>query len=317
MKKLLLGLGSIASVVAPVAAVISCGDDSKTTTTGGTQSHVVTITDTNTVNAVKAGLTTTLGLTAANIGAVAAGDNLNLSIGNTGTKSMNFAHYTKVTFTAADDIHPGGSAVHVEAGDSLVIGTVASSRRATTSTLKAVLMGANGTNMSITLDSAKTAALQTSVLDKVVEHLEASKPGAGAGAGSTTGTTTVQVPAQIGNAANKATVTLLIMGAMPTHLTKANIEPAMTSLKALTGIAAVTEITFAVVATDGTNTVQKQFVVTVTAGKANDVDAIATAAANVAATDIVVDGGGTGAETPTHKTVVFSVASGQHAASTP
>ena len=38
MKKLLLGLGSIASVVAPVAAVISCGDDSKT----NTDAHVST-----------------------------------------------------------------------------------------------------------------------------------------------------------------------------------------------------------------------------------------------------------------------------------
>ena len=49
MKKLLLGLGSIAAVIAPVAAVISCGDDAKkpatdTTTTTGEATITVALT---------------------------------------------------------------------------------------------------------------------------------------------------------------------------------------------------------------------------------------------------------------------------------
>lgn len=43
MKKLLLGLGSIASVIAPIAAVVSCGDDAKTpANTGNTDQKPTT-----------------------------------------------------------------------------------------------------------------------------------------------------------------------------------------------------------------------------------------------------------------------------------
>ena len=205
MKKLLLGLGSIASVVAPVAAVISCGDDSITITPGttpgtqGTEGHVVTISDTTTTDAVKAGLNAALGLTAANVGDVVAGDNLSLSIGMSGTSSLNFAHYTKITFTAADTIQTGtsgsGANVAVEAGDSLVIGIPAAQRRAAAADLKVVLMGKNGTNMKITVDSAKLTQLKTQVVDKVVEHVEAQNPDAGnGGSGSTGGTDTGVTP---------------------------------------------------------------------------------------------------------------------------
>ena len=67
MKKLLLGLGSIASVVAPVAAVISCGDDSKTTPgTNGTQAL-----DAAKQTTLKNNAATALGMTAADIDSVA------------------------------------------------------------------------------------------------------------------------------------------------------------------------------------------------------------------------------------------------------
>ena len=324
MKKLLLGLGSIASVVAPVAAVISCGDDSKTPA-AGTQVHTVAITGTA-LTAVTHGLNANLGITATNIDTVVAGDGLDLS---TGSQSVKFAHYTKITFKNADTItlDSSGGTQAVKAGDTLVMGSAPAHRRASTAapTVQVVLMttdkDGNVTNMDLTdtIDASKRTGLETQVMKPIADAVEAAKPDAGNGAGSTTGTTTFVSASIDTNDATKAVVGLTIIGTMPIHLVKANIEPAMTAIKALSGIAAVTGITFSVTAVDtSANHVSKHFVVPVTAGKANDVDAIAAAAANVAATDATPDAGagGTGTGTPTHKTVNFTPASG-HASSAP
>ena len=333
MKKLLLGLGSIASVVAPVAAVVSCGDDSTTPGTNGTQGtegHTVTISDNAVVTAVGNGLNAALGLTATNVGAVVAGDNLNLSLGTSGTKSLNFAHYTKITFTAADTITTGltgnGATVAVNAGDSLVIGIPAAQRRTAApaaADLKVVLMGKNGTNMKIAVDTAKLATLKSGVLDKVVEHMEAQNPDAGNGSGSTASTVVVD-PRTVMINPTKATQVTVSGGkqadgaTMPTHLTKEFFTPAMDAIKALTGIENVTELVYTAVVSDTTDktnpvTTMKTFTITFAAGKATDVDALVAAASTVTGVDVTVPGGGTGGSgsTGTPSTADVTVALGK------
>lgn len=53
MKKLLLGLGSLAAVVSPIAAVVSCGSDKESTSTKQTAPETKTVAQTTTYNGVE------------------------------------------------------------------------------------------------------------------------------------------------------------------------------------------------------------------------------------------------------------------------
>ena len=98
--------------------------------------------------------------------------------------------------------------------------------------------------------------------------------------------------------ATKVKAGLMIAGAgatMPTHLDKAKIEPIMAELNAIPTIANITTIEYTVNVTDTTTLaiVTKLFVINVTAGQANDVDAITAAAASVTGV-VPTETGGTG-----------------------
>ena len=289
MKKLLLGLGSIASVVAPVAAVISCGDDSKTTT--GTQVHTVTMTG-QALTRVKEGLAL-LGIDITKVKAVVAGENLNLA--TDATHSINFAHYTKTTFSADTKIDlDGGTTATVKAGDTLVIGTPAAQRRASQApATKVILMTKDATGKAVNKDltsdvQSKMQVVNENIVQVTATAITASKPG-------------IHVEAVEEKDSTHAAVSLMVVGGdLPTHLDKAkHIQPAMDKLSKLDNIATITSITFMVVKLDAElNMTGKTFAVTVAAGKANDIEAIATAAATVTGVDIQMPGstpdGGTG-----------------------
>ena len=199
MKKLLLGLGSIMTVVAPVAAVISCGDDKATP---GAQAHTVAITGTA-LDGIKDGLHASLAIDKTKVKDVVAGDNLSLS---TGATSINFEHYTKITFNAATTmtLAAGSATTAINAGDTLVMGTPAAHRRAIAS-LKVVHMTTeNGKainkDITSTIDATKLTSLKTSVMEKVVEAIEP-KPEGENGSGSTdnTGPTAPATPIDLTN----------------------------------------------------------------------------------------------------------------------
>ena len=129
MKKLLLGLGSVASVIAPVAAVISCGDevsvteihgengtDAQTTTTVVTGSLATTLNTSVTTlepNLVPADITATEKVT-------------NFVIGSMHPVTYGYAvSYTLAAKNQGLHINIGNtsviSGVHIKAGDKLII----------------------------------------------------------------------------------------------------------------------------------------------------------------------------------------------------
>ena len=273
MKKLLLGIGSIATVVAPVAAVISCG-----TTHKDTNAKPTTHTLTGTVfGEITTGLSQTLAIPAADVKDAIAGENFSL-------ENFHVDHYTKITFKNNTTYDAGNGAQAVKAGETIIIGSTTSRRRAATSNVKVAYINDKGhlTDLTATLASHnKLAALKTAVVDKVAAHIQAQQPTAGSGAQmSSTGASVDPIDP------TKVKAGLMIQGAgvtMPTHLDKAQIEPIMAQLKAIATIANITtiEYTVNVVNTNTYLTDTKLFVINVAAGKANDVDAIAAAASTV------------------------------------
>ena len=273
MKKLLLGIGSIATVVAPVAAVISCG-----TTHKDTNAKPTTHTLTGTVfGEITTGLSATLAIPAADVKDAIAGDNF-----SSGTFHVD--HYTKITFKNNTTYDAGNGAQPVKAGETIIIGSTTSHRRATATNVKVAYINDKGVLKDLTATLAshnKLAALKTAVVDKVAAHIQAQQPA---------GTNTVQMNSTGVSVdpieATKVKAGLMITGAgvtMPTHLDKAKIEPIMAQLKAIPTIANITTIEYTVNVTN-TNTYlteTKLFVINIAAGKANDIDAIATAASTV------------------------------------
>ena len=307
MKKLLLGLGSIASVVAPIAAVISCGDDSKAPA-AGTQVHTVAITGTA-LKTVTAGLQANLGITTTNVDTVVAGDGLDLS---TGSQSVKFAHYTKITFKNADTIDLDGSKTQaVKAGDTLVMGSAPSHRRASAvaPTVQVVLMttdaDGNATNMDLTakIDASKRTGLETQVMKPIADAVEAAKPDAGNG--STGAVTVTPIPATIDPSdATKINVGAMIVQAglttLPTTLTSREISPVMDSIKALSNVNTATTIEFILTGQNTSDLTASgtipgvRFTINITAGKAGNLADVVAAASSVTGVPATDGSGSTG-----------------------
>ena len=291
MKKLLLGLGSIASVVAPLAAVISCGDDNKNTN-AGTQSKTYTIAGQALTN-VKDGLHAALAIPTDDIKSVVTGDNFS-------SGSFHVDHYTKVTFNK-DTNMDYGSTTSLKAGDTLVMGTVDARRRTATTTpaIKMYIVRAAGLgeDLSSSVDASKLTLLQTGVIDKVVEYVQSQET-------TTTPETVNFTPGHVrvdSSDPTKIHVVGTLQGkgftALPTHLTEREIKPMMTDIQALQNVATVTTIEFTLKGfnssdlTEAGTLPEKVFVITIPAGKAGNLVDVVTAASTVTAE---VPGSGTG-----------------------
>ena len=282
MKKLLLGLGSITSVVAPLAAVISCGDDDNN---NNTQPTTVALTGA-VFGEITTGLNQTLAIPAADIKDAIAGDNFT-------DGSFHVEHYTKVTFKHASSYDAGSGAQPVKAGESIIIGSTDSRRRSTASaSLKVAYINENGVLLDLTPTLAsnnKLNDLKAKVLDKVIAHLEEHHSNGGNHTGGAhQGLNIERVMVNPGDSTQiiVSAVKMAAGATVPTHLAKSDIEPAMAQISALPGIATVTEILYSYTAADTTDASHpvadtKNFTIAITAGKATDVDAIATAAATV------------------------------------
>ena len=300
MKKLLLGLGSIASVVAPLAAVISCGDDDKNTN-AGTQAKTYTITG-DALDQVKAGLTAALDIPDANVQTVITGDNFT-------SGSFHANHYTKVTFNKDTDIE-ADSTTTAHAGDSLIIGVNDAQRRTSAPVIKLYFLPSTTdgsvVGQELPVNSTKQGLLKTGVIDKVIEFVQSQQPSGGNGAGSTTGTTVTPSQAVMDPIdANKIHVSAMISGmgltAVPTQLTEHEIAPVMNSIKALSNVATATTIEYTlggINLSEPTNgTLQGlSFTITIAAGKAGNLADVVAAAHGVAG--VPVTSGGTGGTGP-------------------
>ena len=290
MKKLLLGLGSIASVVAPLAAVISCGDDDKNTN-AGTQAKTYTITGQHLVD-IKTGLHAALAIPKNDVETVVTGDNFT-------SGHFHVDHYTKITFNKNTSMDYGQSTT-INAGDVLVMGTDDARRRTAASAAPAIKMyivRGEGLGAELTVDPAKQALLKTGVVDKVIEYVQSQQPAATPGAINF-------MPGQVMPDASDTTkirVSGTLQGAgltsLPTHLTEREIKPLMTDIQALPNVNSVTTIEYTLMGFNSSDQSEagtlpgKLFIITVPAGKAGNLVDVVSAAAGVTAE---VPGSGTG-----------------------
>ena len=201
MKKLLLGLGSVASVIAPVAAVISCGDD----TAAADTAIVGTTLDATKQTTLKTAANTALGMNANDIESVAKITNYTFTVKESVGAEFVDKSYTfknaviynlkKSVTTLSIDYGSGTSSLGTNGGGQVVVGVTASTARVAGATphlyvlMRYGLAGLGGINMSLNevTDATKMAAIKQHIMEsvfapaaevtKVTLQLGASTPG--------------------------------------------------------------------------------------------------------------------------------------------
>ena len=265
MKKKLLGLGTISSVVIPAAAVVSCGEAGKQSVSiKQTTEHEITGVA---LKQVKEVLNEALAIPAASVEKAVEGENL--SIG-----SVQIDRYTIATFNQATSmqIKSGEEVTKIKAGDELIMGAN-NARRINKQMLKVWHVTKTSTGRRINkdikrrIDYKRMRTLQQDMqidgqsFGTIFMDIEAKK--------DSLDLTKVNVKAEISTFGD----------IVPTHLIKNDLKVILRKLNAINGIENVTTINYTmVVPTPGRKREpSKTFVIKVPKGKANNLEALAKA----------------------------------------
>ena len=181
MKKLLLGLGSIAAVVAPVASVISCGDD----TAAADSAIVGTTLDAGKQTTLKTAANVALGMGANDIETVAKISNYSFTVKESVGADFVDKSYTfknaviynlkKSVTDISIDYGSGTTSLGSNGGGQVIVGVSASSARVAGATPKLYVLiryglaGLGGVNMSLNevTDATKMTAIKENILESV------------------------------------------------------------------------------------------------------------------------------------------------------
>ena len=261
MKKKLLGLGTISSVVIPVA-VVSCGEAEKQSTTiRETTEHEITG---KALTQVKETLNEALAIPITSIGKTVEGENI--SVGK-----LQIDRYTRTIFNESTSmlINSNDEITKIKAGDELIMGAN-NVRRINKQMLKVWHVSKTSKGRRINkdikrkIDHKRMRILQQGVqidgqsFGTIFMDIVAKK--------DPVNSTVVNVTAEISTFGN----------ALPMHLIKHDLKVIMSKLNAIVGIENVTTINYTmVVPTSGRKREpSKTFVIKVPKGKANNLEAL-------------------------------------------